>query len=84
MKWLVESGWKAVTAAEVEAFYRGEKLPRKSVMLTFDDGWLDNWRQIFPVLQEFNVHADLCLVPGNELRLSGLYIPAASVEESLG
>ncbi|HBC0990033.1 TPA: polysaccharide deacetylase family protein, partial [Escherichia coli] len=54
MKWLAESGWKTVTAAEVEAFYRGEKLPRKSVMLTFDDGWLDNWLRVFPVLQEFN------------------------------
>lgn len=43
MKWLAESGWKTVTAAEVEAFYHGARLPRKSVMLTFDGGWLDNW-----------------------------------------
>ncbi|HAV9751869.1 TPA: polysaccharide deacetylase family protein, partial [Escherichia coli] len=57
MKWLAESDWKTVTAAEVEAFYRGETLPRKSVMLTFDDGWLDNWLQVFPVLQEFRLHA---------------------------
>ncbi|GCV02224.1 polysaccharide deacetylase Ecf1 [Escherichia coli] len=64
MKWLAESGWKTVTAAEAEAFYRGEKFPRKSVMLTFDDGWLDNWLQVFPVLQEFNLHAHLFLVTG--------------------
>ncbi len=62
MKWLAESGWKAVTAAEVEAFYHGARLPRKSVMLTFDGGWLDNWLQVFPVLQEFNLHAHLFLV----------------------
>ncbi len=47
MKWLAESGWKIVTAAEVEAFYHGARLPRKSVMLTFDGGWLDNWLQVF-------------------------------------
>ncbi len=64
MKWLAESGWKTVTTAEVEAFYRGETLPRKSVMLTFDDGWLDNWLQVFPVLQEFNLHAHFFLVTG--------------------
>lgn len=64
MKWLAESGWKTVTAAEVEAFYRGEKLPRKSVMLTFDDGWLNNWLQAFPVLREFNLHAHIFLVTG--------------------
>ncbi|EOF5203043.1 polysaccharide deacetylase family protein, partial [Salmonella enterica] len=62
MKWLAESGWKTVTAAEVEAFYHGARLPRKSVMLTFDGGWLDNWLQVFPVLQEFNLHAHLFLV----------------------
>lgn len=31
-------------------------------MLTFDGGWLDNWLQVFPVLQEFNLHAHLFLV----------------------
>lgn len=64
MKWLAESGWKTVTSAEVESFYRGGRLPRKSVMLTFDDGWLDNWFQVFPVLQEFSLHAHIFLVTG--------------------
>lgn len=64
MKWLAESGWKTVTAAEVEHFWRGGILPRKSVMLTFDDGWLDNWLQVFPVLREFNLHAHIFLVTG--------------------
>lgn len=45
MKWLAESGWKIVTAAEVEAFYHGARLPRKSVMLTFDAaGWITGCR----------------------------------------
>ncbi len=64
MRWLAESGWKTVTTADVEAFYLGEKLPRKSVMLTFDDGWLDNWLQVFPVLQEFKLHAHIFLITG--------------------
>lgn len=64
MQWLAESGWKTVTTAEIESFYQGGKLPRKSVMLTFDDGWLDNWFQVFPVLQEFDLHAHIFLVTG--------------------
>ncbi|EAB8636058.1 carbohydrate transporter [Salmonella enterica subsp. enterica] len=64
MKWLAESGWKTVTSCELEGFYRGESLPRKSVMLTFDDGWLDNWFQVFPVLQEFNLNAHIFLITG--------------------
>lgn len=59
MQWLAESGWKTVTAAEMEFFYRGGRLPPKSVMLTFDDGYLDNWLQVFPVLQEFNLRAHI-------------------------
>lgn len=64
MKWLATSGWKTVTAAEVESFYRGGSLPRKSVMLTFDDGWLDNWFCVFPVLKEFGLHAHVFLITG--------------------
>ncbi|WP_201490654.1 polysaccharide deacetylase family protein, partial [Escherichia coli] len=75
MKWLAEAGWKTVTTAEVEAFYRGGNLPRRSVMLTFDDGWLDNWLQVFPVLQEFKLHAHIFLVTGlvsdGPVRLAG-------------
>ncbi len=62
MKWLSDSGWKTVTCNELEHFYRGGYLPRKSVMLTFDDGWLDNWFQVFPVLQEYKLHAHIFLI----------------------
>ncbi|EBJ5653951.1 carbohydrate transporter [Salmonella enterica] len=75
MQWLAETDWKTVTAADMEAFYRGEELPRKSVMLTFDDGWLDNWLEVFPVLKEFNLRAHIFLATGlvsdGPVRLAG-------------
>ncbi|EBI9247884.1 TPA: polysaccharide deacetylase family protein [Salmonella enterica] len=81
MQWLAESGWKTVTAAEMEFFYRGGRLPPKSVMLTFDDGYLDNWLQVFPVLQEFNLRAHIFLVTG--LIGSGdIRVPDAHMEYS--
>ncbi|EHS3676245.1 polysaccharide deacetylase family protein, partial [Escherichia coli] len=64
MQWLAENGWKTVSAAEMEFFYCGGKLPRKSVMLTFDDGYLDNWFYAFPVLQAFGLRAHIFLVTG--------------------
>ncbi|HBA3615012.1 TPA: polysaccharide deacetylase family protein, partial [Escherichia coli] len=64
MQWLAENNWKTLTAAEMEYFYQGGRFPRKSIMLTFDDGWLDNWFQVFPVLQEFNLHAHIFLITG--------------------
>lgn len=62
MAWLSSSGWKTLTSAEVEAFYAGVPMPRKSVMLTFDDGWLDNWFLVFPILKEFNLKAHIFLI----------------------
>lgn len=63
MKWLAENNWKTLSSDELEFFYRGGKLPRKSVMLTFDDGYLDNWFQVYPLLNEFNLKAHIFLIP---------------------
>ncbi|EHK6581824.1 polysaccharide deacetylase family protein [Escherichia albertii] len=64
MKWLAENNWRTVTSAELEYFYQGGKLPRKSVMITFDDGYLDNWLQAWPILKEYNLHAHIFLISG--------------------
>lgn len=47
---LAAHGWRAVGAAELERFLAGEPIPAKSVMITFDDGYLDNWVHAHPIL----------------------------------
>lgn len=37
--------------------FLNQKLPSKPMLLTFDDGYLDNYRYVFPVLQELNLKA---------------------------
>jgi len=64
MQWLAQNNWKTLTSEDVESFYDGGSLPRKSVMLTFDDGYLDNWLQVYPVLKEFNLRAHIFLITG--------------------
>lgn len=40
-----------VTVEQVAAAYKGEeKLPEKAVLLTFDDGYIDHFTQVFPFL----------------------------------
>ncbi|MCE1171772.1 MAG: polysaccharide deacetylase family protein [Azovibrio sp.] len=57
MAWLARSGWHTPGAREIEAFHQGQPLPRKSVVITFDDGYLDNWVHAQPVLAEFQLKA---------------------------
>lgn len=33
-------------------------------MLTFDNGFVDNWFNAFPVLKEFNLNAHILLIAG--------------------
>ena len=49
-------GFTTITFNDYNLFLRGElDLPRKPVILTFDDGYLDTFRNGFPLLLEFGM-----------------------------
>lgn len=76
MRFLVEQGYESITLDELCAFMAGEKtLTRPSVVLTFDDGWLDNYVYAFPVLREFALHAAFFLVAGRSGAVAGSVCP---------
>ena len=51
---LAENGWRGVGLAEAEGFLiHGEPLPEKSVLFTFDDGFLDNYLYAMPLLHKY-------------------------------
>lgn len=53
-KALSDNGWRGVSLYEAENFFlEGEPLPAKSVLLTFDDGYLDNYVYAWPILQKY-------------------------------
>ncbi len=63
LKYLEENGYKAVTVADAIAYVKGEgELPEKPVMLTFDDGYYNNYCYAFPLLKEFNQKAVISLI----------------------
>ena len=61
---LVQRGYRSVGCADLAAFLAGQPLPDRSVMLTFDDGYLDNFVHAHPVLKEFGFTAVLFLITG--------------------
>ncbi len=50
MAWLRLRRYRTLTSVEAEAFTRGTSFGQRIVMLTFDDGYLDNWVNVAPIL----------------------------------
>jgi len=61
MAYLARAGYRTVGSAQLAAYLAGEPLPEKSVVLTFDDGYLDNWVHAHPVLHAHGLTA-LCFL----------------------
>jgi peptidoglycan/xylan/chitin deacetylase (PgdA/CDA1 family) len=58
MRTLKAAGWQTVTLQEFEEFIEGRRdLPKKSFLLTFDDGAKDSFYPVDPILRELDYHA---------------------------
>jgi peptidoglycan/xylan/chitin deacetylase (PgdA/CDA1 family) len=65
MEWLAKNRYVTLRADDFLRFVRSEQpVPEKSVLLTFDDGYLDNYVYGFPVLQRLGLHAVIFIVTG--------------------
>ena len=53
MKGLVDEGYTTLTCDQFADFLAGKPTPPKSVLLTFDDGYLDNWVYAHPILKKY-------------------------------
>ena len=63
MAYLAKAGYKALSLDELFAFIKGDlNLKQKAVVITFDDGWLDNFIYAFPVLEKYKLRATMFIV----------------------
>ncbi len=65
MQTLKERGYQTISLRQLEAFVREEQpLPPKSVLITFDDGYLSNKQYAMPILQEHGYTAVIFALTG--------------------
>lgn len=61
--WLLSHGYETVTGRDLLLFVQGAAdLPEKPVMLTFDDGYLNNLTYVLPLLQKYRCKAVISIV----------------------
>jgi peptidoglycan/xylan/chitin deacetylase (PgdA/CDA1 family) len=62
--WLASNGWTSLTLDQYAGFLAGKPTPAKSIVITFDDGYLDNWVYAHPILAKYGMHAVVFVVTG--------------------
>lgn len=63
MKYLVDEGYNAISPTELLDAWEGKtSLPVKPVVLTFDDGHIDAYKNVFPILQKYKLKATFFVV----------------------
>lgn len=67
MQSLVDGGYRSLSLEQFRDFRAWRSsLPDKSVLITFDDGYIDNYTNAFPVLQAMSLAASFFVITGPE------------------
>jgi peptidoglycan/xylan/chitin deacetylase (PgdA/CDA1 family) len=76
MAYLKEEGYTSLTLSELYDFLAGKKdVPAKSVVITFDDGYKDNYVEAYPILKKYNFTAVSFIITGYVTSKLHPYVP---------
>lgn len=63
MQWLYDNGYSTITIADVARLVReGGKIPERPIVLTFDDGYLDVYKNAYPILKQYGYVATFFII----------------------
>ena len=63
LKYLYDNGYTAIYVADLVAYvYEGYALPEKPVIITLDDGYLNNLTEVLPILEKYDMCATVSVV----------------------
>jgi peptidoglycan/xylan/chitin deacetylase (PgdA/CDA1 family) len=82
LEYFRENGFSTISLYDLDAaLVEGVPLPAKPVILTFDDGYLDNYTNAFPLLQEFDMQGTFFIITGLADQNAAGYMNWAQIEE---
>lgn len=60
---LLNEGYTFITFEDLCEYEKGtKKLPEKNIMITIDDGYKNNYEKAYPILQKYNVKANIFII----------------------
>lgn len=63
LKYLSEHNYTTITMTQLIDFvYKGEPLPENPIVLSFDDGYLSTYENVFPLLKKYNMKIVLSII----------------------
>lgn len=82
MKWLYDNGYKTLSLDELyNAVSQNKPIPEKSVVLTFDDGYGDNYYDAFPVIKQYHFKATVFMITSDIDKAKDNYLTADQLKE---
>lgn len=64
LKWLKKKNFNTITLSQLYNYMsKGIELPKNPIVLTFDDGYLDNWVFAYPLLKKYGFNAVIYVNP---------------------
>lgn len=65
LEYITQKGYNTIFLSDmIDYIEKGKPLPPKALMITLDDGFRDNYTDLYPLLKEFNCKANIFIVAG--------------------
>jgi len=80
MEYLNSKGYTSITPADLANFFdNGTALPKKPILITFDDGYVDNGDEAFPIMRSLGIKGTIYIATG--LMENFNYLTWAKIDE---
>jgi len=64
LDFIIDEGYEAITASNLNEYLESGRIPSKPIMLTFDDGAIDFYTVVFPIIKERKIPVTLFIMTG--------------------